>query len=477
MSFKMLLAGWFFPFFLLGSFSSVVFAQSNELTAGIAVVDITPPIGYRMSGYFSERLSTGIHDPLYAKAMVLQQGNIQAVLVFCDIVGVPLGVSQRARQLAQEKTGIPAANIVIAATHSHTGPLYAGALRNYLHETTIAKEGKDTHESIDYPAFLIDKIVAAVTGAKAAAAPVSLTAGIAGQSNLSFNRRFHMKDGTVRFNPGVLNPDIDHAAGPIDPDLAVVLLRDASDNQTKASLVNFALHLDTTGGTLYSADFPYYLEQALRRKLGDNFVSLFAIGTCGDINHIDVTTKDRRKAEEIGNILAQTVGDEIPRLSPIAHPDLAISHEIVNAPLQKYSPQEVEQARQDMTKLGTKQLTFLEIVNAYKILDLQLRPGETIPLEVQVLRLSDDVVLVALPGEIFVDLGLAIKKASPFKTTIVMELCNDNPGYIPTKKAFAEGSYETVNSRITAGGGEMLVASTVRQLQAIKKMPLPGEEN
>jgi len=477
MSLKMLLTWLVFPVCLLGISGPALFAQSNELTAGVAAVDITPPVGYRMSGYFNERLSTGVHDPLHAKAVVFQQGNVQAALVFCDITGVPLGVSQRARQLAQEKTGIPAANIIIAGTHSHTGPLYAGALRNYLHDNTVAQEGSDTHESIDYPAFLADKIVQAIAQAKTAAAPVDLAAGIAQQSNLSFNRRFHMKDGSVRFNPGVLNPDIDHAAGPIDPDLAVLLLRDARGNHPQASLVNFALHLDTTGGTLYSADYPYYLEQTLRQSLGENFVSLFAIGACGDINHIDVSTKERRKASEIGEILAQTVRDEIPRLAPIAHPDLAVSHEIVNAPLQKYSPQQIDQARQDMTKLATKKMKFLEIVNAYKILDLQLRPGDTIPLEVQVLRLGDEVVLVGLPGEIFVDLDLAIKKASPFKITMVMELCNDNPGYIPTKKAFAEGSYETVNSRITSGGGEMLVESAVRQLQAIKKMSLPDQEN
>ena len=74
---------------------------------------------------------------------------------------------------------------------------------------------------------------------------------------------------------------------------------------------------------------------------------------------------------------------------------------------------------------------------------------------------------MGLPGEVFVDLGLAIKRASPFKTTLVIELCQDAPGYIPTKKAFAEGSYETVNSRVAPGGGEKMVETAIRLLKEL----------
>ena len=112
-------------------------------------------------------------------------------------------------------------------------------------------------------------------------------------------------------------------------------------------------------------------------------------------------------------------------------------------------------------------MPFLKRVEAYKILALAMRGGERIPLEVQVFRLSKDVAVVGLPGEVFVELGLAIKRASPFATTLVIELCQDAPGYLPTKKAFAEGSYETVNSRIQPGGAEMLVQAATRLLKAL----------
>ena len=89
-------------------------------------------------------------------------------------------------------------------------------------------------------------------------------------------------------------------------------------------------------------------------------------------------------------------------------------------------------------------------------------------MEVQVFRVADDVAIVGLPGEVFVELGMAIKRASPFKHTIVIELCNDAPGYVPTLKAFGEGSYETVNSRVLPGGGEILVDEAIRLLREIR---------
>jgi len=443
-------------------------SAAADLAAGVAAVDITPPLGYRMAGYFNERLNTGVHDPLHARALVLRQGDRQAALVVCDLIGLPANLSRHARRLASEKTDIPAANILIAATHAHTGPLYFGALRNHLHEAAVAREGKDPCESVDYPAQLVERLVRVIAEAHAAARPVRIEAGAAEQLGLSFNRRFHLKDGSVRFNPGVLNPDIVRAAGPIDPQVGILLLRDAQDGRPIAAVTNFALHLDTLGGTLYSADYPHYLEQSLRKSYGDSFVSLFFNGTCGDINHVDVTAKERLKTERIGTTLAETVQAKLPSLKPIAAPDLDVRSATVTVPLQQYTPAQREQARKDMAYVGTSERSFLDQVMAYKIVDLALHGSTHIELDVQVFRLSADVALVGLPGEVFVELGLAIKRGSPFGTTLVAELCNDTPDYIPTRKAFGEGSYEVTNSRVAPGGGEQLVETALRLLRELR---------
>jgi len=445
--------------------------SATELHAATAVVDITPPPGYRMSGYFSERLSTGTSDPLKAKALVMRQGKVRAAMVFCDIIGISPAVSARSRERAAEKTGIPAANIVVAATHTHTGPLYFGALRKHFHDRAVAAGGSDPKEKVDYSAKLTGRIVEAIVQADAGVAPVRIAAGSARQESLSFNRRFHMKGGGVRFNPGVLNPNIVRAAGPIDPEVGVVVVRAANGNDAKphAAIVNFALHLDTVGGTKYAADYPYYAEQTLREKLGEQFVLLFGTGTCGDLNHIDVTKRERLKTDHIGTTLGRTVAAKVAELRKAAEPALAVRREIVHAPLQQLTDRRLAWARENVVRIGTRELPFLKQVEAYKILALELRGGRTIPLEVQAFRLSREVAVVALPGEIFVETGLAIKRASPFATTLVVELCNDAPGYLPTKKAFAEGSYETVNSRIAPGGAEMLVEAATRLLRELGK--------
>jgi hypothetical protein len=447
--------------------------QADEFKAGVAVADITPPPEYRMSGYFSERISTGTHDPLNAKAMYFSQGSEQAVLVFCDLVGLPAEITSHVRESASDKTGIPMSNILIAATHSHTGPLYFGVLRRYFHDTAVAKNGSDPYENVDYPSELTDKLLDVICRARNVAAPVRVQTVVGKQPQLAFNRRFHMKDGSVVFNPGKLNSNIIRAAGPTDPDVSVVLLRGAEEDKALAALTVFALHLDTVGGTEYSADYPYYLEQTLQQKLGSDFVSIFGAGTCGDINHIDVshdrTQKGHEEAERIGTALAMTVTDELERATRVQAPALAVRSATIEAPLQHFTEEQFEQAMQDLRKVGTNELPFLKQVEAYKIVAVHRVDGDKLPMEVQAFRISDELAIVGLPGEVFVELGLAIKNQSPFKTTVVIELCNDSPGYVPTRKAFAEGSYETVNSRVQPGGGEMLVEMAVKLLKGLKE--------
>ncbi len=443
-----------------------------KLRAGIAVVDITPPRGYRMSGYFHERLNTGTHDPLLARTLCLRQGTTEIALVFCDIIGISLDVSSRTRSAASKRTDIPASNILIAATHSHTGPLYFGALRNHFHEQAIAAHGRDPQETIDYGAELSDKLVDVIARAQALQTAGSLAAAVEQERGLSFNRRFHMKGGTVRFNPGKLNPNILRPAGPIDPDVSVLSLGRPGRDGLIGTLTNFALHLDTVGGTEYSADYPYYLEKSLRQVYGPHFTSFFGTGACGDINHIDVShTKPQSgqgEAQRIGTRLTAAVKKAIERAKPLTS-TLGTACERIDLPLQRYDVDAITQARQDLKKVGTRALPFLDQVTAYKICALQLREGGHLPADVQVFRISDDVAIVGLPGEVFVELAMAIKRASPFATTMVIELSNDAPGYIPTRKAFTEGSYETVNSRIQSGGGEVLVETALRLLRQLKK--------
>jgi hypothetical protein len=438
-------------------------AQDAPFEVGLAEIDITPPAGYRMDGYFYERLNTGQRDPLKAKALVFRQGPVRAALVVCDLLGMPRDVSSDVRARAAERTGIPAGNIAIAATHTHTGPLFAGERARVFSEQAAAKFGTDPLAAVKYPETLRDRLVEVLVAASARMSPVAMEIARAEEDGVSFNRRFHLKDGTVRFNPGVRNPDIVRPAGPIDPDLPFLLF--TKDKRPAGSLTVFALHLDTVGGTAYSADYPAALADELRREFGDEFISVFGTGTCGDINHIDVSGRRRYTARLIGQQLAVAILSTRAR-QPLGPPALAVASARLSLPLRRVSGEQAAAARANMPKVGTSDLPFLAQVETVTTLDL-LRRGPALDAEVQVFRLTPEAAIVLLPGEVFADLGLAIKRRSPFAHTLVIELANDNPAYIPTEQAFREGSYETVNSRIAPGGGERLAETAIQLLNQL----------
>src|SRR3954469_10430214 len=161
-----------------------VVPAADDLQAGVAVVDITPPIPFRMHGYFYERLSTGVKDPLHARAVVFQQGKETAAFVFCDVVGIPFAITAPARKKASEATGIPVEHIAVTGTHTHTGPQFFMSINDYWHDQAVAKLGKDPYDSEWYRAALIEKIASAIVQAKSALAPVELKAGFAREDRI-----------------------------------------------------------------------------------------------------------------------------------------------------------------------------------------------------------------------------------------------------------------------------------------------------
>jgi neutral ceramidase len=436
-----------------------------QLRMGSAAVKITPPDGTPMAGYYTTRLSEGVHDDLYSKAIVLEQGGVKAALVSLDIISTTREMVERARKEIERTTGIPGANVMIGATHAHTGPVLT---------TPSSRDialGSGVEAVRKYNEGLPPLIAQSVKEADSRRAPVTLSAGIGREEMLSFNRRFHMKDGTVGWNPGKLNPGILRPAGPIDPEVGVLLF-DGEDRKTLAAYVNFAMHLDTVSGRMISADYPHVLAKLLAEVKGPQLLTLFATGCCGNINHIDVSHAapqgGNAEAFRIGTILAAETLKTAANAQAVPIGPLRVSREIVKLPLPELKPGDVERAEAAIAVISTpKPPPFLEQVGAFKIVDVAARKGRPQEVEVQVIALGDDVAWVSLPGEIFVELGLAIKQASPFKHTMIAELANGSIGYIPDRKAYVEGNYEVVSARAAAGSGELLVESAVRQLRAL----------
>src|SRR3954470_3589549 len=368
-------------------------AHAGEpLQAGVAMVDITAPIPFRMHGYFYERLSTGIKDPLYARAIVFKQGKESAALVFCDLVGIPAAQTTPARKQASEATGIPIEHIAVTGTHTHTGPQFFMSLNDYFHEKAVAKFGKDPYDAEDYRKELADKIANAIVQANKAVAPVEMKAGFAREERLAFNRRYHMKDGSVRFNPKVNNPDIVGPAGPIDPQVGIILLSTSGKYDPSSAIISFAMHPDTTGGgTLYSADYIHALDERMKKTFDPKFTTLFGTGTCGDINNRDVHSQKQRMADELGSMLGDDVVSAVENgsLPPMKQPSLAVRSTKVPAKLQEINEADIAKAKANMSRLGTKDFPFMDAVEAVKIMDVvRLKQiwGDKVPLEVQAYR-------------------------------------------------------------------------------------------
>jgi neutral ceramidase len=409
--------------------------------------------------------------------MVISQGDTTVALVGNDLCSVPRELTDRARQLASEKTGIPVANIVITATHTHGGPEYYGPLRDFLHARALRENaGKDPCEPIDYQGLLVELWAEVIVKAHAARKPAKLSVVVPQQHGLAFNRRFLMKDGSTGWNPGKLNTNIFRPLGPTDADLPFVLVREAASSRPLGSLTVFAMHTAIYGGAPFGACYPGQLQIQLRRLLdAPDFISLFGEGCAGDINHIDVSNSDPQDGETyppvVGAKLAATIKDALPFARRIADGQLAMRSTTIQSPVTPLSDAECAAAKKLMETLDHNDAPFLTLVDAWRKTfrrEFWQKHGGKLPQEVQAIRLDRDTAIVTLPHEILVELGMAIKSASPFRTTVVLSLANDLDFYIPTRRAFEEGHYEPTTCPLEPGCGELLVQAAVKLLQELK---------
>ncbi len=396
--------------------------------AGAASTIINPPLGVSLGGYFHERPCESVLDDLLAKALVLDDGTTTVAFVVCDLQAIESTEVNTARKLASQATGIPAENIMISTTHTHTGPQ--------------VRRNRTVPTSQDYLDRLPGLIADAVTKAHAALRPATLRLGEEYEDRLAFNRRFRMADGSVVFNPrkcadGILGPD-----GPIDPQLNVLRV-DGEDGQPLAILANFAMHPDVMGGCHASADFPGKASRLVSGMYDSKPLVIYMQGAAGNINQRDIENPDTQNGPDwvlkIGRILAGKILAASELSEPMESTAISTARQILDIRYHALTDDLRTKAERVLAdpNAGEFDRAQAEAISRYQL------DGKSAEVEVQAIRIGDTA-FVGIPGEYFVEHGLSIKEWSPFAQTFVIELANNTFGYIPTLDAFHPGTYETM---------------------------------
>lgn len=410
------------------------------LRAGTAQVDITPPVGTSLAGYFSDRVSDRVIDPLRAHALVLESGGERIAIVSCDVICMPAGTADPARRLIEERTGIRGDNVLICATHTHTGP--------------EMRKGRLIPTNDEWLDRLPEMICSAVEQAVTSMFDAVLLPGRQHEDAIGSNRLGRKRDGTEVFGKqDTLGP-----AGPIDPEVVALGVRDL-EGTVRAVVVNYAMHADTVGGTGISAGWPGRLAAGIARFYGDECVTVFLNGTCGDINHHHWRPsrwvgKGITKATQMGNAMAGLAIEATETAEPLETGEIgAIFRQV---PIPYYTRD--EQMRAEVEAMRARD--DLSDADRYMVkqFDEWTHDGEIAQVPVQVLRVGE-VLIVGVPSEVFVKWGLEIKHWSPARWTLVAELANDWFGYIPTSDQALRGAYGAkpiLSRRLEADGGRKM---------------------
>lgn len=435
----------------------------GQLRAGTGWVDITPGLGCHMAGYFNDRIADHIHDPLFAKAIAISDGSKTIGLITLDIIGLPVKVVAQAKEMIAAQTGVPADCVLIASTHTHTGPAVSATLG------TPAEPG--------YAESLPKKIADAFAMASKHLRPVEVAHASGDCHDEVHNRRWHMKDGSVRMNPGYCNPEAIKSAGPTDPELGLLIIREKDSRRPLALYANLALHYaGNTQHTWISADYFGEFAAAMQRLAGESFMVAMANGCQGNINNCDFTRPARKAPEpyfnqrRVANVVAAEAWKQWCLLREEAFvSDATLDASLVMLPFQRRQASAAELAAAQKLLNADDHSDDMAWIYAREVVMLEKEKPLAWEVPVQVLRVGT-LAIVGLHGEVFVEIGLEIKKQSPFPRTLVVGMANGSAGYIATDQALAEGSYETRLCRhvnAPAGTGQAWAAAAVNQLQSL----------
>ena len=441
--------------------------MNNNFCAGYASVNINPPLGIGMLGYFVPRYAKGFLDDLTASALALSKNGKTFLILSVDNCSIRTEMVKRCTARIEKDAGIPASNIFITSTHTHTGPYLVSVGAFELDEKMI-------NEYVD---FLINRIsdLARLAISDMRPAKMGHATGYA-PDRISYIRRYRMKDGSTQTCPPINDPNIDGPIGELDR--RVHVLRFDREGASSIVILNYGIHTDTIGGEYISSDFCGWMKKTIKATLDAEAMFISGIqgdvGSTnvhplpGDMNDTEISFDNEMKspgmARFVGRALAGTVLQVYDKVAYVDVDDIeAIAKDLTvaaNIPtkeelvIAKKYKELHESGRSDLIPYKAMELTTV-VAEAHRMCILENGPDE-FHLELLGLKLGP-VAMMGIPGQPFTPVGVSIKDTPGWELIVPCALANGNEGYFPMIESYNEGGYEARTSSYKAGVSEAIV--------------------
>lgn len=435
----------------------------NPLYAGFGRVVVTPMMGIGLAGYFIPRYADGVLDDLEINVLALACNDTKTLLITMDHEGIRREIATELRKHISEVTGVPMDAIYIHATHTHTGP--------------FLNKDSEVLEEQEYYQYIYRKMADAARFALDDLKPARMGFGVGKAPNISFVRRYRMKDGSLKTNPGVNNPDIVSPVGEID-DRVNVLRFDREGAETLV-LANLGCHPDVVGGCKISADWPGFTRRIVEKTL-DNTKCIFFNGAEGDVNHVNVHPKGGdfngmfddfdgcsrgyAHSQYMGRVVTAGVLQIFDKVQYVDVDSIRFLQRPICVASHMPSPEELPEAhrindlhlagKDDEIPYEGMMLTTV-VAEAGRMVRLEHGP-ESFHMELSGIAIGN-VAFVGIPGEPFNGIGRGIKEAEGWDMILPTCITNGHEGYFPMRDAYDEGGYEARSSNFKAGVAEFLI--------------------
>ena len=457
--------------------------QSGQLRVGTACVDVSPTV---TPFQLRSGKSSFVHDPLHVRAVAFECGEGRAVICLIDAIGIGREMSDIAKSRASDKTGWKAEDMLICATHTHTAPKGGEGM-----------PGREAYEKLKY-----EKLEEAIVQAIQSMEPARVGFSSEDEPSEVRNRRWFLQPGTMPPNPlgeqdqVKTNANRNHLvkpAGPIDPEICVIDVR-TNRNKPLALIANYALHyvggvpkkVDENGREVGMASADYFGEfsRIMPYRLGGvnppaNFVAMMTNGASGDINNLVFTGSraPRSPFEQIRIVASKGADASWRAVRKIENYDtkplIATRQREVNLPYREPDEREISLAKDLLTRTRQEREAINSRTTSVATRVIEYAKPEhprTEPVLIQAFRIGDQAI-VSMPFEVLVEIGLEIKKKSPFKRTFLISMANGGYGYLPPPNQHKLGGYETWlgTSRFQAQSSEILIRNLLEMLKELKE--------